>query len=363
MSVEAGDGVSAWSKEGLKLAAVAVLTAFSLTLYYLLYYVWQWDASFRFTFFLPSLLACLWWGRRGIPLALLLAAALPLLVAFSPMDPHIWDDLVGSAVILATFLVIAELSERKARLIAGLEEEVGRRTAELSERNRELEAYGHTVSHDLLGPVTLIKGYASLAREGLPPDAGERARESLEMIGEAADRMTRLTTSLLEYASAGSPGGRIERVESGEALRSVISELEPALGESGGRIHAPPDLPAVMADPLKLRQVFANLLGNAVKFRVEGRPAEIDVGYDLDGETVTFSVGDNGEGMSAEQAGEAFQPFKRFSRKGSPGGGIGLATVKRAVEGWGGSIAVESVPGAGTVFRFTVPAAVPGPPR
>jgi signal transduction histidine kinase len=355
--------MSASTKERLRIAVVVVLTAFSLILYFLIYYVWKNDVPFRFVYFLPSLLACLWWGRKGIPLTLFLAVALPLLLVFSPVEARLWDDIVGSLVILAAILVIAELSERRTRLIATLEEQVEQRTAQLSERNQELEAYGHTISHDLLGPVTLIKGYATIARENLPQEACERERENLGKIIDASDRMTRLTTSLLEYAKAGNPEGEIERVDSGEALRSVLQDMEARIDEAGGRVYVAPDLPAVMADPLKLRQVFSNLLGNAVKFRVEERPLKIGIGYEVEEGTVTFDVRDNGEGMGAEQVGEIFEPFKRFSHDDSPGGGIGLATVRRAVEAWGGSIQVESVPGKGTVFYFTVPAGMQDPRR
>ncbi len=94
----------------------------------------------------------------------------------------------------------------------------------MSQRNKELETYGHTISHDLLGPVTIIKGYAAVGRESLPEDADPIVRDSLEKIGETADRMKELTTSLLQYALAGRAEGNVERVEPSKVLREVLEE-------------------------------------------------------------------------------------------------------------------------------------------
>ena len=142
-----------------------------------------------------------------------------LLIAYSPMNTPIWDDVVGALVIMGVSVIIAELTERRNRFIDNLEDRVEKRTGELSDRNRELETYGHTISHDLLGPVTLIKGYALVARENLEDGNDRAAGESLEKIVEAANRMTMLTTSLLQYALAGSAEGSVERVDPGEGAQ------------------------------------------------------------------------------------------------------------------------------------------------
>jgi signal transduction histidine kinase len=347
-------------KKRLQAAAVVLLTAFSITIYYFIYYVWKSDTPFRFTYFLPSVLACLWWGRKGLPLLAGMGAVFFLLIAYSPVDTPVWDDIIGALVIMGVTMVIGELTERRNRLIDTLEERVVERTEELSVRNRELEAYGHTISHDLLGPVTIIKGYAVVAQENLREGKDDTAVESLDKIVEAANRMTSLTTSLLEYALAGSAKGSVERVDPAKVLKEALEEVGAFTQDEGGRVVIATDLPAIMVDPLKLRQVFANLAGNAIKYRSRQRSLIIEVGYTWKDGKITLFVRDNGEGMEPAEVREIFEPFKRLSRDTSPGAGIGLATVRRAVEGWGGRVWAESTPGKGSTFFFTAPAADPG---
>lgn len=347
-------------KKRLQGATIVLLTASSITLYCLIYYVWKTDLPFRFTYFLPSILACLWWGRKGLPLLAGMGVVFFLLIAYSPVDTAVWNEVVGAIVIIGVTVVIAELTERRNRFIDSLEDRVEERTGELSDRNRELETYGHTISHDLLAPVTIIKGYALVARENLKDGNDEAAGESLEKIVEAANRMTTLTTSLLEYALAGSAEGSVERVDPARVLKEALEEAGAFAREEGGRVIIASDLPAIMVDPLKLRQVFANLTGNSIKYRSRQRPLIIEIGYTWGDQKMTFFVRDNGEGMEPDAAQEIFEPFKRISRDASPGAGIGLATVRRAVEGWGGRVWAESTPGKGSTFYFTAPAADPG---
>ncbi len=347
-------------KKRLQGATIVLLTAFSITLYYLIYYVWKSDLPFRFTYFLPSILACLWWGRKGLPLLVGMGVVFFPLIAYSPMNTPIWDDVVGALIIMGVSVIIAELTERRNRVIDSLEERVLERTGELSDRNRELETYGHTISHDLLGPVTIIKGYASVAQENLKEGNAEATEESLKKIVEGANRMTTLTTSLLEYALAGSKEGSVERVDPARVLKEALEEASVFAQDEGGRVIIASDLPAIMVDPLRLRQVFANLTGNSIKYRSRQRPLIIEIGYTWGDKQIIFFVRDNGEGMEPGAEQEIFEPFKRISRDASPGAGIGLATVRRAVEGWGGRVWAESTPGKGSTFYFTAPAADPG---
>ncbi|MBC7231227.1 MAG: PAS domain S-box protein [Actinobacteria bacterium] len=224
---------------------------------------------------------------------------------------------------------------------------------------RELDAFATTVSHDLRTPLSLIQGYAQLLRAG---DVSEEEREMyLDNIITAARRMDELTASLLEYAQAGRPAGEVSPVDPRLVLEEVLFENAEALGERGAEVAVEDALPTIMVDPLKLRQVFANLVENALKYAAIHRGLRIEVGAMSHGNTATLFVRDNGDGIDPRLREEIFQPFRRSAKAGSAGLGIGLSTVKRAVEGWGGKIWVESEPGKGAAFYFTAPLAEAGP--
>jgi len=215
---------------------------------------------------------------------------------------------------------------------------------------RELDAFASTVAHDLRVPLSLISGYAELLRRA---DITDEERESyLENITKAARRLEEMTSSLLAYAQAGSPEGRLSEVDPAAVLAEVVEERKGELESRGMALEVEGELPRIQADPLKLRQVFFNLLDNAIKYTSGCEDPRLRVGAKREGDTATFFVGDNGCGIDPELIPEIFLPFRRGAGKAS-GLGVGLATVKRAVEGWGGRVWVESKPGEGAVFYFT----------
>ncbi len=220
---------------------------------------------------------------------------------------------------------------------------------------RELDAFATTVSHDLRTPLSLIEGYAQLLRAG---EVSEEEREMyLDNIISAARRMDDLTASLLEYAQAGKPGGEIAAVDPRQVLDEVLSERLKALEKREAEVVVEEELPRVMVDPLKLRRVFSNLLENALKYATQGRRLRVEIGSLRQGEDAVIFVRDNGDGIDPDLHNEIFQPFTRSAKAGSAGLGIGLSTVKRAVEGWGGRVWAESEPGGGAAFFFTAPRA------
>ncbi len=205
---------------------------------------------------------------------------------------------------------------------------------ELLASNRELDSFASTVSHDLRTPLALIEGYAQLMRaEG---NAQEENEAYLKSIISAARRMDELTESLLEYAQAGQPAGAATLVEPLDVLSDVL--FEHANEIEGGKIEVilGEIFPTIRVDHFKLRQVFTNLVNNAVKYLAATPQPRIEIAAQSDRGVATFFVGDNGPGLDPELKDEVFLPFKRFSSSASPGLGIGLSTVKRAVEGWGG---------------------------
>jgi PAS domain S-box-containing protein len=219
--------------------------------------------------------------------------------------------------------------------------------------NRELDSFASTVSHDLRTPLSLIEGYAQLLRaEG---STGEEREAYLKSIIAAARRMDELTGSLLEYAQAGQAAGAATLVEPLDILSDVLFEHSGEIEGMGIDIVLGEEFPTIKVDHFKLRQVFTNLVNNAVKYLAGIPKPRIEIAALADGGTATFHIYDNGPGLDPELKDEVFLPFKRFSSSASPGLGIGLSTVKRAVESWGGRIWVESEPGKGATFFFTAP--------
>lgn len=223
---------------------------------------------------------------------------------------------------------------------------------------RELDAFASTVAHDLRVPLSLISGYAELLRHS---DLSEEERDSyLENIIRAARRLEEMTASLLAYAQAESPEGRLSEVDPATIIAEVVEERRGELESLGITLDTERELPHVLADPFKLRQVLFNLLDNAIKYASGRENPRIHVGGRREGDTVTLFVSDNGCGIEPSLAQDIFLPFRRGAGKAG-GLGIGLATVKRAVEGWGGRVWVESAPGEGATFYFTARAADAGP--
>ncbi len=236
--------------------------------------------------------------------------------------------------------------------------ELLRRTVdELARSNRDLEQFAYVSSHDLQEPLRAVSGFMTLLETRYRDGLDERARTYIAHAVEGSKRMTQLVDGLLEYARIDSRCGRPSNCATQEALDEVLAAFRPRLEEIGARVTAA-DLPVLGVDRTQMVQLFQNLLGNAVKFRRNDTPCEIDIGAHRDGSQWVFSVRDNGIGIAAKQFDRIFLIFQRLhTREKYPGTGIGLAICKRIVERHGGRIWVESEVGVGSRFRFTLPCA------
>jgi PAS domain S-box-containing protein len=248
-----------------------------------------------------------------------------------------------------------ELVETNRRLLSEVDE---RKQAEeaLRAANQELEAFAFTLSHDLRSPLALARGFAKVAVSAVEEDKKELEKDCLENILDAVERTDNYIFSLYQYARAGIPEGKATRVELDVALKEVLTYLEEETCGRGAELKVDEGLPAVYVDPLKLRQVLSNLVENAVRYMGDEPEPEVGVGANEDGDTVTVFVRDNGLGIPKAKQEAIFEPFKRLKEGRSDGLGIGLSTVKRAAEAWGGRVWVESSEGEGSTFYFTAPA-------
>ncbi len=227
---------------------------------------------------------------------------------------------------------------------------------QLIARNRELDSFATTVAHDLRTPLSIITGYAQLLQYD---DLSEEERQAyVANIARAAQRLDEFTASLLEYAQAGRPEGKMTAIDPREVVLEALAERASDIDCGGIEVVVAEEMPRILADPVRLHQVFYNLLDNAIKYVTGAESPRIEIGASHAGGQATLYVQDNGTGIDRHHLEDIFLPFKRPDRDDRCGLGIGLATVKRAVEAWGGKVWVESSPGEGATFFFT--AAVPG---
>jgi signal transduction histidine kinase len=234
------------------------------------------------------------------------------------------------------------------------QEELSERSRELERSNRELEQFASVTSHDLQAPLATISMYAQLLEQRHAGDLNG-GRQLVDGINAATVKARSLIRDLLEYSRAGRGELLNEPLDVRHVVEEALEMLAAPIEQSGADVSVD-DLPVILGDPRKLRQVFLNLIGNALKF-AEGIPV-VRVSAEVDGSTAVFAITDSGIGMDPEQAERIFQPFHRLhSEDDYPGSGIGLAVCERIVEQHGGRIWAQSTPGHGSVFRFTLPVA------
>ncbi|MFA9480138.1 CHASE3 domain-containing protein [Phycisphaerales bacterium AB-hyl4] len=232
----------------------------------------------------------------------------------------------------------------------------------LRHANRELSDFATIVSHDLKSPLRAVSTLARWMRSDYGQKLDEEGRAQLEEMVRVVGRMDQMIDDILEYARLGRTEGRPRRVALAELLPTVVSDLRPP---ADVRVEFASDPPVVKGDPVRLRQVFLNLIGNAIKHgrqATDGDRLRVEVSWERTEAGWEFCVSDNGPGIEAAHHERIFRMFQTLKpRDESDSTGVGLALVKRIVEQVGGEVWVASEPGAGCRFHFTWPGAVDSP--
>lgn len=235
-----------------------------------------------------------------------------------------------------------------------LDEMVKQRTAALELKNKELEQFAYIASHDLQEPLRTVSNYIKVFEEDYVDQLDEEALSYLKSMAKANNRMTTLVRSLLDYSRLGRDK-KLTRVDIGQLVSEVLSDLQNAIKVSGATFKIG-ILPILNVYETEIRQLFQNLIINALKFRKQDESLSVEIMAEPINDSWRFSVCDNGIGIAEEHFDRIFQIFQRLHLEDAyEGNGIGLAYCKKIVELHQGLISVTSTLGKGSTFMFTVP--------
>lgn len=270
---------------------------------------------------------------------------------------------LGSILSFLLFLLVFSISQTREKAIILAEEmtkELNEKNKILEKRNQELDAFAYIASHDLKEPLRTVYSYVGLLEKqlnktGTLQDDNSKEKIFFEYIKDSCQTMTTLINDLLEFSRVGKQEIE-EKVDTQELLKLTLKELDHDIKSSKANITCKTLLPSIKGNPSDIKRIFQNLIANSLKYKKPELEPNIEINYqNLGNEAHEFTITDNGIGISPEYKEQIFTIFRRLHTKEEyPGTGIGLAICKKAVENHNGKIWVESSPGNGSTFHFTV---------
>jgi signal transduction histidine kinase len=256
--------------------------------------------------------------------------------------------------------------DKEKREVESAKEKLEETNIKLEQSNKELQDFAYIASHDLREPLRKISAFGQLLQKSLKGKLDEDEEENFAFMIDGATRMQQMINDLLVYSRVTTKAKPLERVDLNAVIEDLKNvELAVQIEETGGVINVPEPLPPVQADPSQIHQLLQNLIGNGLKYYRKGLAPVITIrGRVVDGNMVRIEVQDNGIGIEEQYCTDIFGMFRRLhSREDYEGTGIGLAVCKKIVERHRGEIGVESNPGEGSVFWFTMPGGEKGDER
>jgi PAS domain S-box-containing protein len=263
----------------------------------------------------------------------------PVEISLTPLETH--SGLMVSA-------AIRDISDR-----INIQHELEQRLEELGRSNAELEQFAYVASHDLQEPLRVVASFAQLLSQRYEGQLDKDADEFIHYIVDGATRMQDLINDLLAYSRVSTKGKEFKATDCNKVLEQILQNLRFTIEDAHAEVTWKP-LPTVMADESQLRQLFQNLISNAIKFRGD-EPAKVHIWADQEDGQSIFHIQDNGIGIDPQYVERIFLLFQRLhGKKEYPGTGIGLAICKKIVERHHGRLWVESNPGQGSTFSFSI---------
>jgi signal transduction histidine kinase len=305
------------------------------------------DARLEFT---PDVRARIERGRyrSGLAVPLIVKGEVIGALLVGGCEERVFDD--DETRVAEAFATQAALALENARLFAATEEHA----RALAHKNAELDGFVYSVSHDLKTPLVTIQGMASLLLEDHAASLPSEGRHYVERIDANTRHMERLLLDILALSRVGREARARELVDVDDLVAQLLDDLDERIRSRGVTVTVHP-LPAVWAIPTQIEQVLANLLGNALKYLGQAETPTVEVGAIERDDAIEYYVRDSGIGIDPAYHAKVFEVFQRLRDVEVEGTGVGLAIVKKIVDGNGGRLWVESARGAGATFRFTWP--------
>lgn len=294
---------------------------------------------------------------RSIPgRNLVVCAGVSVEEAMAPWRQRSWVTLMTSVLVLGLLAALSRVMAREIRRDRMVNQALRAANRDLSRSNTDLEQFAYVASHDLKEPLRNIASYVQLLQRRYQGRLDEDADAFIGYTVDGVRRMQMIINELLVYSRIGT--GPLTRgpVQTGVVVSTVLANLKVVIAEAGAVVEVKGPLPVVVGDAGQLTSVFQNLISNGLKYRRDDVRPELTVAVAEQGEFWHFSIIDNGIGIDAHYHRQIFELFKRLhARDRYSGTGIGLAVCQRVIERHGGEIWVDSVPGQGATFHFTLP--------
>jgi len=245
--------------------------------------------------------------------------------------------------------VMLDITERK-----NAEQQLKSTMVDLERSNTDLEQFAYVASHDLREPLRMVSSYVQLLRKRYAKKLDESGHDFINFAEDGALRMQKMLDDLLAYSRVSRKGNPFHLTNCNDILNKVLFNLKLVVEENNTKIISE-NLPDILADETQMIQLFQNLISNSIKYRSE-KPPKIEISAKLENKNWQFSFKDNGIGFADEHRNSVFEIFRRLHAKDEySGSGIGLSIAKKIVERHGGKIWVDSEPGKGSTFYFTIP--------